>query len=195
MAILLKSSTMSALRHHARKGLIGLAFVAPAAHAEVPAVDAGLRLGTPAVLETGLTAGVGAGVSFGDGLVWGAHGSWSTATEYTLTRTVTQDEIRLRLHGGVEGRLGLGLARLQLGVGGTAVREVATRNQGARAGLSGSALEQIAWRLVPGGELEAEVGVHVWEALAVVVQGGPALHVLDGTHWGFVGGLALAWRP
>lgn len=158
-------------------------------------VDLGLLVGHPAVLETGLTTGLAAGFALGDHLTWGAHLGWSTATEYTSTRTITQDELRLRLQGGFAGGAGVGRAGLRLGLGGTAVYEVATRNQGARAGLTGTELEQTAWRLVPGGELEAVATLRVWESLGIVVSGGPALHLLEGARLGFVGGLAVAWLP
>jgi len=178
---------------HLRTSLILGALTGSAAAADV--VEGGLLVGHPAVLETGLTTGVAAGFALGGALTGGARLGWSTATEFTSTRTITQDELRLRLHGGLAGGAGVGTAGLRLGLGGTAVHEVATRNQGARAGLQGSDLEQTTWRLVPGGELEALVTLRVWEDFGVVISGGPALHLADGAHFGFVGGLCVAWLP
>src|SRR5439155_8078213 len=119
------------------------------------AVDGGLVVGFPAALATGLAKGAGAGVTIGGGLAWGARASWLTATESSLARTVTHSDLRLRATGGLQKAAGRGTIGLRLGLGGTLVHETRVRNQGMRAGLSGSELETSAFRLVPAADLDA----------------------------------------
>src|SRR6516164_6210079 len=59
-------------------------------------VGGGLLLALPTALGTGLSSGVGLGVTRGRLLGWEARASWSTATESSIPWTVTQDDIRLR---------------------------------------------------------------------------------------------------
>jgi hypothetical protein len=60
------------------------------------AVDAGLVLALPATWQTGLSSGIGAGVTRGRRFAWGVRGSWSSATESSLVWTVSHDDVRLR---------------------------------------------------------------------------------------------------
>src|ERR1700690_2713745 len=100
-------------------------------------LDAGLVANHPVALDTGLSMGVGAGASLGRTLVLGVRASWATATESSTAWLVTHDDLRLRLTGGVQRDVGRGRFALRLGVGPSLVHETRTRNQGARAGLSG----------------------------------------------------------
>ena len=60
--------------------------------------DVGLVVGAPAALPTGLTTGVGGGVSRDAGwLRLGARLAWSTATEATAAWTVSHDDVRVRV--------------------------------------------------------------------------------------------------
>src|SRR5262245_46057249 len=58
------------------------------------AIDAGFVAAAPAALPTGMSRGVGVGVTSGRGLTWGARASWTTATETTIGWDVTHDDIR-----------------------------------------------------------------------------------------------------
>ena len=105
------------------------------------AVDAGLVLALPATWQTGLSSGIGAGVTRGRRFAWGVRGSWSTATESSLVWTVSHDDFRLRAVAALQQPAGRGVFALRLGLGPTFVYEHRTRNQGARAGLTGTDLE------------------------------------------------------
>lgn len=174
-----------------------------AASAPPPArntLDAGLVLALPASLATGMNAGVGLGylraVTPGRRLLVGARASWSTATEYTLTETVRNDDIRLRLNLAIQQIVGRGAFGLRLGVGATTVYEGRTRAQGSRAGLEGSALSSSTWSLLPAAELEGVVFLRVWHAFGMSVSGGPTLHLIDGSpHYGWTSGLGVLWQP
>ena len=104
------------------------------------AVDAGLVLALPATWQTGLSSGIGAGVTRGRRFAWGVRGSWSSATESSLVWTVSHDDFRLRGVAVVQQPAGRGVFALRLGLGPTFIYEHRTRNQGARAGLTGSDL-------------------------------------------------------
>jgi hypothetical protein len=163
-------------------------------------LDAGLVLATPAELATGMSEGVGAAFSrrltSGGGLAWGARASWSTATEYTEIDTVRNDDIRMRLYGVVQHQAGRGSFGLRLGAGATAVYEGRTRAQGARAGLTGSALESTTWSLLPAADLDVVVMVRVWRAWGMSLTGGPSFHMVDGSvHKGWSTGLGVSWQP
>lgn len=159
-------------------------------------VDAGLLLGQPAALETGMTSGVVAGIATGGAFAAGLRGSWSTATEYTRTWHVTQQELRLRLVGIVQQPLGRGRVGLRLGLGGTEVYESRLRDQAARLGLTGSELETTAWQLLPAAELEAQVTLLVFDRFGVAVGGGPSAVLLAGAlQAGFVGSVGVTWFP
>ena len=173
-----------------------------AAESTIPrnTLDSQLVLALPAALQTGMSAGVGAGysrrVTAGGLLSWGARASWSTATEYTLIDTVRNDDIRLRLCGLVLHNAGRGSFGLRLGAGATVVYEDVRASQGSRAGLTGSALENSKWRLLPAADLEGVVFLRVWHAWGMSLSGGPTLHLLDGSaRYGWSSALGVSWQP
>lgn len=164
------------------------------------AVDGGLVVGFPAALPTGLSTGAGAGVTVGRTLTWGARASWVTATESSLPWTVTHSDLRLRVTGGVQaapGRApGRGKIGLRLGLGGTLVHETRIRNQGMRAGLTGSELETSAFAMLPAADLDAVVALHIAGPWLVMTSGGPSLDIHDGRlHAGWSAELGVAWQP
>lgn len=160
------------------------------------AVDGGLVVGFPAALPTGLSVGAGAGVTVGDALTWGARASWVTATESSLPWTVTQSDLRLRVTGGLQAHPGRGTIGLRLGLGGTMVHETRLRNQGMRAGLTGSELETSAFALLPAADLEAVVALHIAGPWLLTTSGGPSLDIHDGAlHGGWTAELGVAWQP
>ncbi|HEY3358249.1 MAG TPA: hypothetical protein VGQ83_33685 [Polyangia bacterium] len=171
----------------------------PAARAAAAAentVAAGLVLAYPAALPTGLMTGVGAAFTRSAGRFgWGASASWGTATEYTLTETVRNDDLRLRVHGVAQRGLGRGTVGLRLGLGGTLVYEARERAQGGRAGLAGTALSSSVWALLPGADLEVVATLRLLDAWALTVSGGPSVHLLDGSpRGGWRAGLGVAWQ-
>ena len=160
------------------------------------AVDAGLLIGLPAALGTGLSTGVGAGVTLGDRIAWGARASWSSATESSLTWTVTQADLRLRATAALQQRAGRGRFALRLGLGPTFVHESRTRNQGARAGLVGTDLQTSAWVALPAADLEGVVALHVAGPWLLLLSGGPSLAIVDGgARWGWTAQLGAGWQP
>jgi hypothetical protein len=187
-------------RHVSPRPLLPLLLLlgaAPAA-AEPPRrllVEGGLVVGAPVALPTGLSVGIGAGVLRRVGpLAFGARVAWSEAAESTLAWTVQHDDVRLRLVAAVGHTAGRGSFALRLGAGGTLVCEDRSRNQGERAGLTGSDLHTTAYRLVPAADLELAVTLRVAADLSVIVSGGPSLHLLeDGARFTFVGGIGVAW--
>ena len=163
---------------------------------ESPTIDGGLVVGFPTALPTGLSKGVGGGITFGDcPLRWGARAAWVTATESTQVWEVTHSDLRLRLTGSAQHDAGRGSLGVRLGVGGTLVHESRVRNQGERAGVMGDALGDSTFALVPAADLEAVVGLHVIGSWLVVVSGGPSLAIVDGgPRWSWTAELGVAWR-
>lgn len=162
------------------------------------AVDGGLVVGFPAALPTGLSKGAGVGVTQGRGgvLAWGARASWSTATESSISWTVTQWDLRLRAIAELRHRAGRGTIALRGGIGATVVHEHRVRNQGSRAGLTGSDLETSAVAALPAADLEAVVAVHVAGPWVLVMSGGPSVDLRSGAlHGGWIAGLGVAWQP
>ncbi|HZJ66093.1 MAG TPA: hypothetical protein VFD36_21450 [Kofleriaceae bacterium] len=160
------------------------------------AVDGGLVVGFPTALTTGLSRGVGAGVTLGRGLAWGARAAWVTATESSLPWKVTHSDLRLRITGALQTSAGRGTIGLRLGVGGTLVHETRVRNQGMRAGLMGSELETRAFMMLPAADVDAVVALHVAGPWLLVTSGGPSLDVRDGKlHGGWSAQLGVAWQP
>jgi hypothetical protein len=160
------------------------------------AVDGGLVVGFPAALPTGLSTGAGAGVTVGDTVTWGARASWVTATESSLPWTVTQSELRLRVTGGVQAAPGRGTIGLRFGLGGTLVHETRLRNQGMRAGLTGSELETSGFALLPAADLDAVLALHIAGPWLLMTSGGPSLDIHDGKlHAGWSAELGVAWQP
>jgi hypothetical protein len=171
--------------------------VAPPYDGTIPllSVDGGLMVAAPAAMPTGLSSGIDAGVLRGQRLAWGARASWSSATEYTLTSTVTQDEFRLRGVGAIQKVVGRGSVALRLEPGVTLVHEQRTRDQAARAGLTGPEFNTSAWQVAPAIDLEAAVSLRLIGQLGIALSGGPSLHWLDsGPSAGWVGTLGVAWR-
>jgi hypothetical protein len=156
----------------------------------------GIYAARPAALSTGMSTGLGLGWQLGERFTYGVQLAWSSATEFTRTREVRHDDLRLRARVGIQGGRGRGMAALRLGLGPSLVLENTTRNQGQRAGLTGSDLETSAQRLVPGLDLEASVGLRIWEDWGAVIGGGPNLHLLDGeARFGWQGVVSVAWMP
>lgn len=159
-------------------------------------IDGGLVAARPAALPTGLSSGVGAGFTHGCWLAWGARASWSTATEYTSSWIVRQQDMKLRAVAALQRPAGRGTFSLRLAAGGTLVHETRTRDQGERAGLSGDELRTTALRLLPGGELEAAVALRVAGPWVAALSTGPSMHVMGGdARAGWVGFLGVAWEP
>jgi len=157
-------------------------------------IDGGLMLAAPAAMPTGLSSGVEAGVLRGQRLAWGARLSWSSATEYTMTSTVVQDDFRVRLVGALQHFVGRGTLALRLEPGATMVHEVRTRDQAARAGLTGPEFNTSAWHLAPAIDFEAAVSLRLIRQLGIAMSGGPSLHWLDdGLSTGWVGTLGVTW--
>jgi hypothetical protein len=160
------------------------------------AVDGGLVLGFPAALPTGLAKGIGAGVTVGRQLAWGARASWITATESSLPWTVTHSDLRLRITGALQKAAGRGTIGLRLGLGGTLVHESRVRNQGMRAGLTGSDLESSAFTMLPAADLDAVVALHVAGPWLLMMSGGPSVDLFDSKlHAGWSAQLGVAWQP
>jgi hypothetical protein len=160
------------------------------------AIDAGLVLALPARLPTGLSSGIGAGVTRGRRFAWGVRGSWSSATESSLVWTVSHDDFRLRAVAALQQPAGRGVFALRLGLGPTFVYEHRLRNQGARAGLTGSDLESSALAAFPGGELEGVVTLHLLGRWSLVLSGGPTGIVADeALHFGWTAQLGAGWQP
>jgi hypothetical protein len=158
--------------------------------------DAGVVLGLPATWQTGMTTGVGGGVAFGHTFAFGVRASWSTATESSLAWMVTHEDFRLRATAAVQRAAGRGTFALRLGVGPTFVYEDRVRNQGARAQLTGSALETSSLATMPTADLEAVVALHVAGPWLLIVSGGPSLLVSDGVaHGGWTTQLGAGWQP
>jgi hypothetical protein len=155
------------------------------------AVDGELVTGLPSGMSTGLSTGVGAGIARPGALSYGVRLSWSTATEYTLTEAVRQDDLRLRAFAAIEARRGRGAFGLRLGAGATIVREDRTRDQGGRAGLGGDALERIAWAALPAADLEAVATLRLAGAWSLIVTGGPTIDTLQ---IGWIGSVGVSWR-
>lgn len=160
-------------------------------------LDGGLVLGFPTALPTGLSRGIGGGVTFGAcPLRWGARAAWMTATESTLAWTVTHSDLRLRVTGSAQHDAGRGSFGIRLAAGGTLVHESRTRNQGMRAGLTGSELETSAFAMVPAADLEAVVSLHVVGPWLMVMTGGPSAALVAGDlHGSWTAELGVAWQP
>jgi hypothetical protein len=151
-------------------------------------IDGGLFLALPTTLGPSLSTGFGVGVLRGGTFAWGARASWSTATESSILWTVTQWDLRLRLDGAVQRRIGRARVGLQLGVGPTIVHETRDRNS--------STIEATDSAFLPAGELEAFLALHVFGPWLCVLRGGPSA-VIDGgaLHGGWVSLIGVGWQP
>ena len=160
-------------------------------------VDGGLSLGFPTALPTGLSRGIGGGVTFGEcPLRWGARAAWVTATESTLAWEVTHSDLRIRITGSAQHDAGRGSFGIRLGAGGTMIHETRVRAQGMRAGLTGSELETSAFTMAPAADLEAVVSLHLLGRWLLVVSGGPSVARVDGAlHGSWTAELGVAWQP
>jgi len=161
-------------------------------------VDAGLLVGMPAALPAGLSTGIAAGITrtCGCHFSYGARVGWSRVAEPGTAWLVTQDDFRLRAVGAIRHDAGRGSIALRLGLGTTIVHEVRDREQGMRAGLTGSELQTTATRALPAGELEAVVGIKIAGEWWLVASAGPSLDVLSGSaRLGWVSQLGVGWQP
>jgi hypothetical protein len=163
-----------------------------------PRFEAGLVVALPSALPASISTGIGGGVTqrFGAWLEWGARAGFVSASESTEVWTVTQSEVRVRALAGVRHVSGRGTLALRLGLGPTLVHETRVRNQGMRAGLSGSALETTAWAALPAADLELAVALRLKGPWSLILGGGPALDVVDGRlRGGWSAGLGAGWQP
>lgn len=161
-------------------------------------IDAGVMLALPAALDTGLSTGVGAGATLGlrRWLRLGVRASGSSSTESSIAWTVTQSELRLRAAADIQHLVGRGSFSLRLGLGPTFVRETRVRNQGARAGLTGSDLQTSAVATLPSLDVNAVVALHIAGPWLVIVSGGPAWSVFDGqVKGGWSTLIGTGWQP
>lgn len=160
-------------------------------------VDAGLVVGFPTALPTGLSRGIGGGYTgTAEPFRWGLRAAWLTATESTADWSVTQSDLRLRATTAIQHDAGRGSIALRLGVGGTLVHESRERKQGMRAGLMGSDLSTSAFAFAPAADIEAVVTVHVAGAWLLVVSGGPSGAIVDyAVHGSWVAELGVGWQP
>jgi hypothetical protein len=158
-------------------------------------VDAGLFAALPSALPSGISTGVGAGFTRECGclLSYGARASWSTETAYSLQRTVSQWDLRLRATGAIRYTAGRGVIALRLDAGPTFVHEHRYLTQGMRAG---NLMEDSATATLPAGELEAVVGLHITGPWLAMISAGPSLEVLDGSlRGGWVAQIGVGWQP
>ena len=155
--------------------VVVLLAAAPVRGAGPVAVDAGLLLARPAALQTGLSTGVSAGATLGETLFLTTRLGWGTATEYTLTHTVTHQDLRLRLGGGAQAALGPGRIGLRALAGGTLVHERSERDQAKRAGLTGTDAVRTTWAMLPAGELEAAITVRLVGDFGLALAFGPGV--------------------
>jgi len=96
----------------------------------------------------------------------------------------------------LEQPVGRGRLGVRLAAGGTLVHESRVRNQGARAGLTGSDLETTTWEMLPAADVEAVVGVHLRGPWLLVMSAGPSVTVLDGeVRASWIGQLGIGWQP
>src|SRR5262249_57342476 len=91
---------------------------------------------------------------------------------------------------------GRGTIGLRLGLGGTLVHETRIRNQGMRAGLTGSDLENSAFAMLPAADLDAVVALHIAGPWLLMTSGGPSLDIHDSKlHAGWRAGLGGPSQP
>lgn len=161
------------------------------------AVDGGLAVALPAALPAGISTGGGAGVSRARGVVaWGARLAVTSATASSMTWTVTHTDVRLVATGAIRHTAGRGTIALRFGLGTIVVHEHRVRNQGMRAGLTGSELETSATRALPAAELAANVTLQVRGPWALELAGGPTAEIFDGrVRGGWIAQVGVAWRP
>ena len=159
-------------------------------------LDADLFTSPATSLGPSLSTGAAIGIARGKTFAWQARASWSSATESSIAWTDTQWDLRLRAGGLVQHALGRARVGVRLGLGPNIVHEDRTRNQGQRAGLSGSAVETTAVTTVAAGDLEGVVAVHVFSRWLLVMSGGPDASLSGGSiHLGWLAQLGVGWEP
>ena len=124
-------------------------------------VDGGLVLALPTTLGPSLSTGFGLGVLHGGTFAWGARASWSTATESSIAWTVTQWDLRLRLEGAIQRRIGRARVGLRLGLGPTVIHETRDRNQSTGATTAFRAVTGRRGRGIRGATHLRSVALHV----------------------------------
>ncbi len=165
-------------------------------------VDGELVAALPTALPAGLGVGAAAGVTR-DCTCWfsyGARVAWSEASGSDAAWTVTHDDFRLRGTASLRRVIGRGTIALRLDLGPTLVYEDRLRNQGMRAGLTGSALETKTLAALPAGELEAVIALHVTGPWLVIASGGPGLAAVPlatGTsvRGNWIAAIGVGWQP
>ena len=159
-------------------------------------LDGGVLLALPAALGTGMSTGVGLGAMYGHRLRVGLRVSGSTASESSIDWAVTHTELRLRAAADFRHQAGRGAVGLRLGVGPTIVHETRLRNQGPRAGLTGSDLETTALATLPSVDLDAVVGVHIAGPWLLMLSGGPTATWVSGDlKMGWSALIGTGWQP
>lgn len=159
-------------------------------------IDADLLLAMPTALGPGLSTGFATGITRGRTLAWEARASWSTATESSISWTVTQSDLRLRVGGALQSTLGRARAGLRVGIGPTIILETRTRNQGMAANLTGDALGSSSFATLPAGELEAFLALHVFGPWLFTVSGGPGASIESGNlRGGWISMMGVGWQP
>jgi hypothetical protein len=162
-------------------------------------LDGALLVASPSSLPAGLSTGLAAGVTreCGCTLAYGVRASWSTESGASQEWQVTDQELRLRATAALRHRAGRGTVALRLAAGTTVIYEDRVHQQGTRAGLMGSALENREFAALPAGELEAVINLHVAGPWLAIVSAGPQLVVESGgtVHGGFTAQLGVAWQP
>lgn len=147
-------------------------------------------------LSAGAAVGVAKSATKGSPFAWQVRASWSSATESSIDWTASHADLRLRAGGVVQRTLGRARVGLRLGLGPTIVHEDRTRNQGANAGLSGSALETSTFATLPAADLEAVVAVHVFGPWLLVMSGGPDVVWSGGSlHGSWLAEIGVGWQP
>lgn len=157
-------------------------------------LDGGLLVASPQALGTGMSTGVGAGITrtSGRSFGYGVRASWSTITEESQAWVVTQQDIRLRAVGELRHVVGRGTFGLRLGAGAAIVHEFRERSQ-LRMGLD--PLETRAFDTLPGADLELVAALQISGSLGLTVSGGPSLdYFQSAVHGKWLAGLGVAWQ-
>jgi hypothetical protein len=159
-------------------------------------IDVGAGFGFPTALTTGLSTGVSAGATVGEcPLRWGVRAAWVSTTESNLVWSVTNSDLHLRLTGSAQHDAGRGTFAVRAGIGPTMIHETKVRNQGMRAGLTGTDLQTSAFQLAPALDLEAVVLLHITGPWMVVLAGGPSAALVGSKlHGSWNAEIGVAWQ-
>lgn len=158
-------------------------------------LDAGLFAAQPAALPSGISTGIGAGITrqCGCGLSYGVRASWSTESESSQVWEVTQWDMRLRGLVQVRHTAGRGILALRLGGGPTFVHEHRVRTQSMRSGMT---IESSTTATLPAADLEALVGLHVAGPWIAMVSVGPTVELYDSNlRGGWIAQIGVGWQP